>query len=328
MLQSTLADPCGYNRKASVTQRRPTCGVLRRQQTSRHMSLQQNCQLQGHRNNSDDPQKHLLTPSFANTEQQKSARNETRQQAYQQRNRRCSGDDEEQSFALIERRLHGRPAESSVDTIMSCSLPTYVHRPMGWTNSGQTTVTTSLGKLSLKEGSNSCQLETALPVSEETTARDGSLTINGHCKLSKLDPLVTEDCKIKIFDDIAKYTEGKNSIISQERRKLKCHSNCVEPPRRNSITVITNRLKAVPHAGTIGVLAKKLSCLPLHGNAKIIITAQHKTEQQHGTPGHVSADSAKSTISNSSLQDLDETEFIGSELAHYMGQLNQQRLVH
>ncbi|KAJ9592159.1 hypothetical protein L9F63_001275, partial [Diploptera punctata] len=33
---------------------------------------------------------------------------------------------------------------------------------------------------------------------------------------------------------------------------------------------------------------------------------------------HISIDSGKSTISNSSLQDLDETEFVGAELAHYM----------
>ena len=36
---------------------------------------------------------------------------------------------------------------------------------------------------------------------------------------------------------------------------------------------------------------------------------------------HPSLESAN-TISNSSLQDLDETEFTGSELARYMGELN------
>jgi len=36
---------------------------------------------------------------------------------------------------------------------------------------------------------------------------------------------------------------------------------------------------------------------------------------------HPSIESAN-TISNSSLQDLDKTEFIGSELAQYMGELN------
>lgn len=36
---------------------------------------------------------------------------------------------------------------------------------------------------------------------------------------------------------------------------------------------------------------------------------------------HPSIESAN-TISNSSLQDLDETEFTGSELARYMGELN------
>lgn len=36
---------------------------------------------------------------------------------------------------------------------------------------------------------------------------------------------------------------------------------------------------------------------------------------------HPSIESAN-TISNSSLQDFDETEFTGSELARYMGELN------
>jgi hypothetical protein len=299
------------------------------------MSLQQqqSNKLQHHRNKSDDLQKHLSSPSLPNTEQHKLTRNQTGQQAYQQCNRHNSGEDEEQSFTLIERKLHGKPAEPSVDTAMSYSYPMYVYRPRGSSNSSQTTVTTSLGKLSLNEGNNNCRSESALAVDDETTARDGSLTINGHCKQSKLDPMVIKDRKTKIYDVTSEYMEGKNSIKSQERRKLKCDSNCVEPPSGNSIVAVTNRFKSVPRAGTIGVLAKKLRSLPLHGNTKSIFAPQHKIEQQHvtednhGTPSHVSTDSAKSTISNSSLQDLDDTEFIGSELAHYMGQLNQQRLV-
>lgn len=39
-------------------------------------------------------------------------------------------------------------------------------------------------------------------------------------------------------------------------------------------------------------------------------------------PRFHSQPSIESTISNSSLQDLDETEFTGSELARYMGELN------
>jgi hypothetical protein len=295
------------------------------------MSFQQqqqfNSQQQRQRNRPDDLRKQLQTRSRPNTQHHKSPRNETGQEASLQPNRQGSVGDEEQSFAMIERRVLGKPAESPVDTAMSYSFPTYVYRPRGSSNSSQTTVTTSLGKLSLNEGNNNCQSESAVAVSEETAPRDGVLTVNGHCKQSKLDPVVIKDRKTKIYDVTSKYMEGKNSIKSQERRKIKCDSNYVEPP---SIAVITNRFKCTPGASTIGVLAKKLRSLPLHGNTKSVATPQQKSEQRHENEDtrRISTDSAKSTISNSSLQDLDDTEFIGSELAHYMGQLNEQKLVH
>ncbi|XP_068081213.1 pyrokinin-1 receptor-like [Anabrus simplex] len=75
-------------------------------------------------------------------------------------------------------------------------------------------------------------------------------------------------------------------------------------PRRDAIKALARRLKAFQRNGTVAV--------------------------QNSTPvraSHGSIDSAKSTntISNSSLQDLDEMEFVGAELALYMGELNQHR---
>lgn len=55
---------------------------------------------------------------------------------------------------------------------------------------------------------------------------------------------------------------------------------------------------------------------------KVVAAAQSPTQPQPaGFRSHPSIESAN-TISNSSLQDLDETEFVSAELARYMGELN------
>lgn len=328
MLQSTLAEPCGCNRETS--NKRRTYSVLRLQQTSRQMSLQQqqqlHCrqqtiQLKRHRNISEDSQKQ----SLPDTEQHKTTKSQT-EQVHQQ----CNREDEEQELSLIDRRLHCKTVESSCN-----SYPMYAYAPRGSSNSSLTTLTTSLGKISLNEGNNNCRSESTLAVSDETTARHGALAGNGHCKKQlKLGFVVINDSNTKTSDLKSKAVEDKNNITSQGRRKLKCDSNCVGPRSSSGITAITNKLKSTPRGAAIGVLAKKLRSLPLPSNTKSIFITQHKMEEQHGNEApnnrlssHVSVDSAKSTISNSSLQDVDETEFIGSELAHYMGELNQQRLV-
>jgi hypothetical protein len=210
VFQSTLAEPCGYNRKNSI-QRRPTYSVLQRQQKVL-LQQQQNSQLQRHRNNSDNVQKHLRAPSLPNT-QRNSATNQTEQQASQRKWQR-SGEDEEHSFALIERRLHDNPAEFPVDTVIPSYLA-YVCRPRGSSVSSQTTLTTSLGKLSLNEGNNNCRSGSAIAVGDENAARHGSLTINGHCKQSKLDPVVARDHQTKIYVT-SKDMAGKNNIESKK----------------------------------------------------------------------------------------------------------------
>lgn len=326
MLQSTLADPCGCNQKNS-NKRRAYSALLCRQ-NNRHISLQQQQlqrqqhanQLQRRRSNSDDLQKPLP--------------NKAQSQAHQQFRRHNSGDSGDQSLTPIERKLQGKPVESSMDLMASNSYPMYVHRPRGSSNSSQTTTTTSLGKLSLNGGNNNGRSESALAASDETTVRDGAVTSNGHCrKQLKLDLIVINGRKMNTCDVTSKDVEDKNNVTCQGKFKQKSDGNCVGQLSGNGIAAITKRLKSAPRPAAIGVLAKKLRSLSLPGNTKSIFAPQHKVEQQnetediHEAPSHVSIESAKSTISDSSLQDLDETEFIGSELARYMGELNQQRIV-
>jgi hypothetical protein len=135
---------------------------------------------------------------------------------------------------------------------------------------------------------------------------------------------------MKTCDVTSRDVEDKNNVTCQGKFKQKCDGNCVGHRSSNGIATITKRLKSAPRPAAIGALAKKLRSLSLPGNTKSIFAPQQQKESEgiHQTPSHVSIESAKSTISDSSLQDLDETEFVGSELARYMGELNQQRLVH
>jgi hypothetical protein len=291
-------------------------------------------QLQRQRSNSDDLQKPLPIQLLPNKGQHKSSMNQAEQQAHQQFRRHNSEDCGDQSLTPIERKLHGKPVESSMDVMASNSYPMYVQRPRGSSNSSQTTIHTSLGKLSLNEGNNNCRSESALAASDETTVRGCAVTSNEHCrKQLKSDLIVNNDRKMKTCDLTSKDVGNKNNFTCQGKFKQKCDGNCVGPRSSNGIVAVTKRLKSAPGTAAIGVLAKKLRSLSLPGNTKSIFASQHKVEQQHETedthepPSHVSIGSAKSTISDSSLQDLDETEFVGSELARYMGELNQQRLV-
>jgi hypothetical protein len=135
-------------------------------------------------------------------------------------------------------------------------------------------------------------------------------------------------------------TRGVTGQAADDRNNItRLKQEGVERRRRKGIVTITNKLKSAPRAATIGVLARKLRALPLAANAKSVVTPQQKVAQERPDEGvneaamnmlssHVSTDSANSTISNSSLKDLDEAEFTGAELAHYMGELNRQTLAH
>ncbi|XP_015116408.1 pyrokinin-1 receptor [Diachasma alloeum] len=91
----------------------------------------------------------------------------------------------------------------------------------------------------------------------------------------------------------------------------------------NKCLIVQRPLKAV----TIGLLAERL-----RSSTKELFAHQQRHSKPRARPdplqktqsrikSHPSIESAN-TISNSSLQDLDETEFTGSELAEYMGEIN------
>ncbi|PSN37891.1 hypothetical protein C0J52_19899 [Blattella germanica] len=272
--KSTLAQPCGFKRKNGNKCR--TYSVLKsQQQINRNLTLL----------------RQQSRPCISSAKDLRNAPNIFAAERHHQRAMQSeavakhkSDLTEEQNISLIESsKCGGRtiPTDSSVDTITSNSYPMYSYRSRIPSNSSQTTLTTSLGKISLNEGNNNCAPETSLP---RTQSRNQSMSLN--------------DCFPK---------------------------KCIKDPDEA-------KAKGSTHASTFGVLAKKLRSLPLPGNAKsAIIVPQHKAEADdrcnHRLSSHVSIDSAKSTISNSSLQDLDETEFVGAELAHYMGELNRQRAV-
>ena len=298
MLQSTLAEPCGCNRKTSNKIR--TYSVLHYQQSSRHMSLQQQQVqrlLQRSRNKPED--KALQT--LPSAEQHQSTAN---QQLLAQH---CS-DDEEVKLTPID----CRPVALSADVPCS-SYEMFAYRPRGSSNSSQTTLTTSLGKLSLNDGSHCRRSES------NVAAADDAKTTNGDCgKHSTPD------------DVISTGGGGTGSTNNSTRRK----QDDIDPCSRRGVVAFASKLKSAPRAVAIGVLARKLRALPLAGSTKHVFTPQQERGNEDIPEGsinrlssHVSIDSAKSTISNSSLKDLDGAEFVGSELAHYMGELNQQRLV-
>ena len=307
MLQSTLAEPCGYHRKTSKKIR--TYSVLHYQQSSRHTSLQQQQQVQRQpqrpRNKTDDN----ALSTIPSAEEHKSTANQSVQQLLAQN---CS-DDEEVQMTPIE----CTPVALCADSAPCTSFEMYDYRPRGSSNSSQTTLTTSLGKLSLNDGSNCRRSES------NVAAADDAKTSNGDCgKHSTPDVIPTGGG--------GGGGGGTSSTNSSTRRK----QDGIDPSSRRGMVAFTSKFKSAPRAATIGVLARKLRALPLAGSTKHVFTPQQERGNEDKPEGsinrlssHVSIDSAKSTISNSSLKDLDGAEFVGSELAQYMGELNQQRLV-
>jgi hypothetical protein len=304
MLQSTLAEPCGYNRKTSNKIR--TYSVLHYQQSSRHASLQQQQfqrQSQRSRNKTDDK----AVPTLPSAERHKSTANQSVRQLLPQN---CS-DDEEVKLTPTER----RPVALSADTVPCSSYEMYAFRPRGFSSSSQTTLTTSLGKLSLNEGSHWRRYES------NVAAADDAKTSNGDCgKHSSPDDMIP--------------TGGDGTSSTRNNNTRQKEDDDDDPRSRKGMVAFTSKLKSAPRAAAIGVLARKLRALPLAGSTKHDLTPQLERGNEDIPEGstnrlssHVSIDSAKSTISNSSLKDLDGAEFVGSELANYMGELNQQRMV-
>jgi hypothetical protein len=304
MLQSTLAEPCGYHRRTSNKVR--TYSVLHCQQSSRHASLQQHQvqrQPQRPRNKTDDK----AVPTLSGAEHHKSTANQSVQQLLPQN----YSDDEELKLTPIE----CRPVALSADTVPCDSYEMYAYRPRGSSNSSQTTLATSLGKLSLNDGSHFRRSES------NVAAANDAKTSNGDCG------------KHSTPDDVSP-TDGGGGGTSSTSNSTRRKQDGIDPRSRKGVVAFTSKFKSAPRAAAIGELARKLRALPLAGSTKHVFTLEQERGNEDIPEGsinrlssHVSIDSAKSTISNSSLKDLDGAEFVGSELAHYMGELNQQRLV-
>jgi hypothetical protein len=297
VLQSTLADPCGGHRKTSNKIR--TYSVLYYQQSSRHTSLQQQQQVQRQPQRPRDKTKDKALPTLPSAEQHKSTANQSVRQLLAQN---CS-DDEDVRLTSIE----CRQVALSADTVPCSSYEMYAYRPRQSSNSSQTTLTTSLGKLSLNDGSH-CR-----PSESDVAAADDAKTSNGDCR---------------------KHSTAAGGGTSSTNNSTRQKQDGIEPRSRSGVVAFTSKFKSAPRAAAIGVLARKLRALPLAGNTKHVFTPQQERRNEDIPEGsisrlssHVSIDSAKSTISNSSLKDLDGAEFVGTELAQYMGELNQQRLV-
>lgn len=83
---------------------------------------------------------------------------------------------------------------------------------------------------------------------------------------------------------------------------------------QNSIQPTTKQINNLPQPKV-----NNNQTIPIKQSQISLITKQLRLFKENST--HASIDSAN-TISNSSLQDLDEPEYTGSELADYMGELN------
>jgi hypothetical protein len=291
LFQSTFSDPCGCNGKTSNKIR--TYSALHYQQSSRHTSLQQHQvqrQSQRHRNKTDD----TAVPTLPGAELQSTANQSVRQLLPQN----CC-DDEEVKPTPIE----CRPATLESDGVACSSYEMYAFRPRGSSCSSQTTLTTSLGKLSY-DGNQGRRFESSV------AAADEAKTTNGDCGKHS-----TPDDVIPTAGDDTRGTRRKTDVV--------------EPRCRRGVVALTSKFRSAPRAVAIGVLARKLRALPLAGSTRqergSDVIPEDAVKRQSSD---VSIDSAKSTISNSSLKDLDGGEFVGSELANYMGELNQRRLVH
>ncbi|CAK9830060.1 Pyrokinin-1 receptor [Anthophora retusa] len=117
--------------------------------------------------------------------------------------------------------------------------------------------------------------------------------------------------QLTLMTSISKsYNEGNNNVTAA------CVNECLlkiqRPPRSVTLGILAERLRL----GTKGLFSpqQKIASGP---SVKPEVTTALPSRFQ----SHPSIESAN-TISNSSLQDFDETEFTGTELARYMGELN------
>ncbi|XP_076390131.1 pyrokinin-1 receptor isoform X2 [Megachile rotundata] len=126
--------------------------------------------------------------------------------------------------------------------------------------------------------------------------------INNHREYGRSASRGSNSSQLTLMTSISRsFNEGNNNMAAACVNE--CFLKMQSPPR--AVTI-----------GTKGLFShqQKVPTIPL---SKPEVT----TEQQPRFQSHPSIESAN-TISNSSLQDFDETEFTGTELARYMGELN------
>ena len=136
MFQTTLAQPCGCDRKN--TNKRRTYSVLNCQLTNRNLSNQQNCHQHLQRLHSNQIQRSRINSVNGNEDLHKALYNTTSyiagqnkssphcdKKQYITRNSDSIEEEHEHSIALIENKLQGKtiPNDSSTDTITSNSYP-------------------------------------------------------------------------------------------------------------------------------------------------------------------------------------------------------------
>ncbi|XP_049772062.1 alpha-1D adrenergic receptor-like [Schistocerca cancellata] len=166
-------------------------------------------------------------------------------------------------------------------------------------NDSQATLTTSLSRISI--GADELPAAAAA-----AAAADRRLDVNGCCH-HKLELISEHYSNERTSDGNAPAAAEERSSVSSLAKKI-----------RDGTRTIFKRDVATSTASATPANASEQRPLPEPG--------RRSPKLRHADSLHLSIDSAKSTISNSSLQDMDEMEFDSSELAHYMGELNEQGL--
>jgi hypothetical protein len=121
-----------------------------------------------------------------------------------------------------------------------------------------------------------------------------------------------------------KVLENKKDVLLGSNRNRPCRPP--SDPGLNStyaITILDSKGKSKTVGGMMTPRARTGSsgnCIGMTGPSSVLVGIHKNTSR---ATSHTSVDSTNTnTISNSSLQDLDETEYTGQELAGFMAELN------
>ncbi|XP_014472059.1 PREDICTED: neuromedin-U receptor 2-like isoform X2 [Dinoponera quadriceps] len=153
---------------------------------------------------------------------------------------------------------------------------------------------------------NSCELNGLASRAGETRAvhQPANREIGGYRECARSMSRGSDSSQLTMMTSISKLNEATNNVGANECL-LKIHRS----PKAVTLGILTERLGF----GAKGFFAHHRKLPATSPNVAPAMSPRFRS--------HPSIESAN-TISNSSLQDLDETEFTGSELARYMGELN------